>query len=121
MTGRRRTGGTSDDPNQRARTRKTRPRGLTAGKHVSRGELGAIELAERLTALATSPGGIRFDVPLDYAEMCAAQHGIAPHAIRAALDHLNRQRDPPTSADQRRRPVQDAAELRSDATGWLAS
>jgi site-specific recombinase XerC len=49
--------------NLRARTRKTRARRLTAENHVSRGELRAIELAERLTALATSPGGIRFDVP----------------------------------------------------------
>jgi hypothetical protein len=107
--------------NLRARTRKTRARRFTAENHVSRGEPGAIALAERLAALATSPEGIRFEVPLDYAEMRAAQHGISPHAIRAALDQLNRRQDRLTSADQRRRPAQDASDLRSGATGWVAS
>jgi hypothetical protein len=107
--------------NLRARTRKARARRPIAENDVLRGEPGAIELAERLAGLATSPRGIRFEVPLDYAEMRAAQHGIAPHAIRAALDQLNRRQDRLTSADQRRRPAQDAADLRPAATGRIAS
>ena len=52
----------------------------------------ALSLARQLTDEATSPRGIAYEVPLDHAQRHAAQRGIGGDEIRAALDHIRRQR-----------------------------
>ena len=52
----------------------------------------ALTLARQLADEATSPRGIAYEVPLDHAQRQAAQRGIGGDEIRAALDHIRRQR-----------------------------
>ena len=52
----------------------------------------ALTLARQLADEATSPRGIAYEVPLDHAQRQAAQQGIGGKEIRAALDHIRRQR-----------------------------
>ena len=52
----------------------------------------ALSLARQLTDEATSPRGIAYEVPFDHAQRRAAERGIGREEIRAALDHVRRQR-----------------------------
>ena len=52
----------------------------------------ALSLARQLADEATNPRGIAYEVPLGHAQRQAAQRGIGGDEIRAALDHIRRQR-----------------------------
>jgi len=60
--------------------------------HTAAAPSAALSLARQLADEATSPRGIAFEVPLDHAQRQAARHGIGGKEIRAALDHIRRQR-----------------------------
>ena len=53
---------------------------------------GALSLARQLADEATSPRGVAYEVPPDHAQRQAAERGIGREEIRAALDHVRRQR-----------------------------